>query len=84
MEYQPLNKMKTLSRICLASGIASILGSMFLYFGKARKGRKELSYERSAHAERFGIFMGLWAPTFFILSNLMERFEKERARKELA
>jgi hypothetical protein len=21
-----------------------------------------------AHAERFGLFVGLWAPTFFILS----------------
>jgi hypothetical protein len=25
--------------------------------------------ESLAHAERFGIFVGLWAPTFFILSS---------------
>jgi hypothetical protein len=29
-----------------------------------------------AHGERFGIFIGLWAPTFFILSSRFERFAK--------
>ena len=30
--------------------------------------------EAQAHAERFGIFVGLWAPTLLILSNLFDRF----------
>ncbi len=27
-----------------------------------------------AHAERFGIFVGLWAPTLLILSNRFDRY----------
>jgi hypothetical protein len=34
--------------------------------------RGETETER-AHAERFGIFIGLWAPTFFILADLFGR-----------
>lgn len=30
--------------------------------------------EEQAHAERFGIFIGLWAPTFLILSNRFDRY----------
>jgi hypothetical protein len=30
--------------------------------------------ETPAHAERFGIFVGLRAPTFFILSNRFDRY----------
>jgi hypothetical protein len=29
---------------------------------------------QQAHAERFGIFVGLWAPTLLILSNRFDRF----------
>jgi hypothetical protein len=29
---------------------------------------------QTAHAERFGIFVGLWAPTLLILSNRFDRF----------
>jgi len=30
--------------------------------------------EQIAHAERFGIFVGLWAPTLLILSNRFDRY----------
>jgi hypothetical protein len=30
--------------------------------------------EEQAHAERFGIFVGLWAPTLLILSNRFDRY----------
>jgi hypothetical protein len=30
--------------------------------------------EDAAYAERFGIFVGLWAPTLLILSNRFDRF----------
>ena len=30
--------------------------------------------EVQAHAERFGIFVGLWAPTLLILSNRFDRY----------
>jgi len=36
--------------------------------------------DKKAHAERFGIFVGLWAPTLLILSNRFDRFaDKARA-----
>jgi hypothetical protein len=37
--------------------------------------------DEDAEAERFGIFIGLWAPTFFILSNRFERYA-DRAEAE--
>ena len=33
-----------------------------------------------AHGERFGIFIGLWAPTFFILTDRFERTAESMAR----
>ena len=30
--------------------------------------------EKKAHAERFDIFVGLWAPTLLILSNRFDRY----------
>lgn len=30
--------------------------------------------EAAAHAERFGIFVGLWAPTLLICSNRFDRY----------
>ncbi|MCX6871873.1 MAG: hypothetical protein NTY84_14820 [Verrucomicrobia bacterium] len=35
--------------------------------------------DTQAHGERFGIFVGLWAPTFFILSNRFDRFSEKAA-----
>ena len=32
--------------------------------------------ESKAHAERFGIFFGLWAPTFFALSGRLEGYSE--------
>lgn len=47
-------------------GIASILGSIAIWVSQ---GGQSSSPEEKAHGERFGIFVGLWAPTFFILAN---------------
>ena len=32
--------------------------------------KKSKTAEERAHAERFGIFIGLWAPTFFLMAVL--------------
>lgn len=50
-----------LSLICFVGGFLSIAASIAIW--SFMKG------EDPAHAERFGIFVGLWAPTFFILSD---------------
>lgn len=55
------------SDACFVGGFASIIGSIVVWGFK--KGTDE-----DAKAERLGIFVGLWAPTFFILSNRFERY----------
>lgn len=53
--------MKSLSITCFVAGFLSIAASIAIW----------MLYKSGdiAHAERFGIFVGLWAPTFFILSD---------------
>jgi hypothetical protein len=52
---------KNLGKICFLCGFLSIACSIGIWF---------LSKEPdAAHGERFGIFVGLWAPTFFALAN---------------
>ena len=55
-----------LSNACAVLGFLSILGSIAIWYMK--KGSNEAA---SAHAERFGIFVGLWAPTFFALAGYL-------------
>lgn len=47
------------SSTCLVLGLMSIAASIAIWFF--------LSTADAAHAERFGIFVGLWAPTFLLL-----------------
>ncbi len=62
------NQLKMLSKACLLLGFASIAGSIAVWYLT-----RGTSLDTQAHAERFGIFVGLWAPTFFILSNRFDR-----------
>ena len=58
--------LKTLSNVCFVMGFASILASILVWvFFKEPD---------AAHGERFGIFVGLWAPTFFALSDRFDRY----------
>ncbi len=61
--------LKILSALCFILGFASILGSILVWVNQRGD-----TLESIAHAERFGIFIGLWAPTFFILSNRFDRY----------
>lgn len=63
-----------LSKACFVLGFASIIGSIAIWFFTGGT-----EPETTAHAERFGIFVGLWAPTFFILSNRFGRFAENKA-----
>lgn len=66
---------RALSTICFQGGILSILLSIWIWWflnGDAP--------EEQAHAERFGIFIGLWAPTLLILSNRFDRYA-DKARE---
>jgi hypothetical protein len=69
MNYKNTRLLKMLSNLCFVLGFASILGSILIWINEQGP-----SIEATAHAERFGIFIGLWAPTFFILSNRFDRY----------
>ena len=62
-------QLKQLSNLCFFLGFASIAGSIAIWFLTGGT-----THETLAHAERFGIFVGLWAPTFLILSNRFDRY----------
>jgi hypothetical protein len=63
--------LRVLSNVCFVAGFVSILASTLVWF---------LSKEPDvSHGERFGIFIGLWAPTFFILSDRISRYAAARA-----
>ncbi len=60
---------RVLSAIFFQAGVFSILLSIFIWWYLGSENAEE-----QAHAERFGIFVGLWAPTLLILSNRFDRF----------
>ena len=62
------NQCRLLSRLCLLLGFLSIAGAVLVWFlaGGATP-------EKQAYAERFGIFIGLWVPSFFALSTRLDR-----------
>ena len=57
--------LRLLSDVCLYLGFLSIIASVATWFTASRDNR--------AYGERFGIFIGLWVPSFFILSNRLSR-----------
>lgn len=60
-----------MSTICQAAGFVSIVAAIVVWY---------LAKEPDiAHGERFGIFVGLWAPTFFILSDRIDRYANSRS-----
>lgn len=69
MQYLTDRTTTNLSTACVALGGASIIASIATW-ATARRGDTP---EAKAHAERFGIFIGLWAPTFLILGDYLNR-----------
>jgi hypothetical protein len=67
------NQLKFLSFVCLVLGFLSIAASIAIWY--LTGGNTAVS---QAHAERFGIFVGLWAPTFMILSNRFDRYAEQK------
>jgi len=58
---QLIKKLGITQDLMYVLGFASVAASIAIW--NAKKG------EDDAHAERFGIFVGLWAPTFFAIAN---------------
>ena len=53
------------AEIFIGLGLISMVGSIVIWNIKKSK-----TADERAHAERFGIFIGLWAPTFFLMAVL--------------
>ena len=62
--------MRVLGNICFVSGFASVLVSIGIWF--------LMKEPDPAHGERFGIFVGLWAPTFFALSARLDQYAQRK------
>jgi hypothetical protein len=58
---------KLMRNIGITSDVLQILGFASV-FGSIATWRTAAGSGDSAHAERLGIFVGLWAPTFFALA----------------
>ena len=58
------------SDLAYGLGFASIIGSIATW-ATAR------SSDDRAHAERFGIFVGLWPPTFMLIANALKQEEQK-------
>jgi hypothetical protein len=67
--------MKPLSNLCFVLGLASVIASIVIWY---LSGGKDATFEARTHGELFGIFVGLWAPTFLILSNRIARYVEEK------
>ena len=66
-------QLKTVSLVCLVLGFLSIAASIAIWYLTGGK-----TPDLQAHGERFGIFVGLWAPTFMILSNRFDRYAENK------
>lgn len=60
---------RVMSTACFLAGTLSIVLSIAIWWLLNSD-----DPEQKAHAERFGIFIGLWAPTLLILSNRFDRY----------
>ena len=70
------NKFRQMSLLCFVLGFMSIIASIAIWYLTGGK-----TPELQAHGERFGIFVGLWAPTFMILSNRFDRYADKALQK---
>lgn len=63
--FKTIRTLGITSDVAYTLGFLSVIGSIFIWYSQG--GTKEGS--EKAAAERFGIFVGLWAPTFFAIGN---------------
>ena len=61
-----------LGYICFVCGFISIFLSLVIFF--------VIADVDPPYAQRLGIFVGLWAPTFFALSSRLDRYSVTPAR----
>jgi hypothetical protein len=70
MLFRTLHRLGVPSDIAYGAGVLSILGAIAAWAIRNEK--------NAANAERLGIFIGLWAPTFMIIGSGLQQQETER------
>lgn len=68
---ETLSKAGLKSEYCYAAGFASIVASYGSWFASRNK-----TGDSKAQSDRWGIFVGHWAPSFFALGNALQIAEK--------
>ena len=71
-----LRKLKSLgysANLSYALGFLSVIASIAIWFTQGGTG----DAEAAAAGERFGIFVGLWAPTFMAIGNGIDNLKDE-------
>jgi hypothetical protein len=61
------NFYRILRELCFLFGFSSILLSLLFWFNSG------VDIFQSLHQEHLAIFVGLWSPTFFILSKIFDK-----------
>lgn len=78
--------LQLLSNFCFVLGFASIIGSILVWYllggSMSCDWSDAATCAQRAYGERFGIFVGLWAPTFFILSNRFFSYAEKAASQQ--
>ena len=64
---------KIMSQTCFAAGSMSIVGSLGLWFAGRFNGNREMQHD--------GLFVGLWAPTFYILADRLATAARDHAER---
>ena len=70
--------LRLLSNLCFFLGFASIGVSIAIWAIM-----RDADSTFTAHGERTAIFVGLWAPTFFALSDRFDRYATQRPSTSL-
>lgn len=73
MIIRALHRLGVPSDVFYAASLGSILGSIGLWAWRNEK--------NVANAERLGIFVGLWAPTFMLIANGLQSVEVQDGLK---
>jgi hypothetical protein len=67
MLFRTLHRFGVPSDLAYGAGVVSIAGAIIAWAMRNEK--------NAANAERLGIFIGLWAPTFMIIGNALQQHE---------
>jgi hypothetical protein len=69
------SNVRLISSVFMGLGFLSIVGALAVWISTRANGG---SHEEQSEGQRMANFIGLWPPTFFILSNVLDRMAEKR------